>query len=89
MPYEVINSIQVLAILIIDSLRSRLTCSIHVCVQNPMATHGDRKLFKVAVIANVNQELVSYLFDRYSELTAEHPDTAKCVYSKALSPHSD
>ncbi|KAI0768414.1 FAD binding domain protein [Irpex lacteus] len=46
-------------------------------IQNPMATHGDRKLFKVAVIAGVNQELVSYLFDRYSELTAEHPETAQ------------
>ncbi len=54
-----------------------------------MATHGDRKLFKVAVIAGVNQELVSYLFDRYSELTAEHPETAQYVYNNASRPNHD
>ena len=44
-----------------------------------MASHGDRKLFKVAVIADVNPTLVSYLFDEYSKLTAEHPEVAQYV----------
>ncbi|KAI0684808.1 FAD-binding domain-containing protein [Cytidiella melzeri] len=48
-------------------------------VQNPMASHGDRKLFKAAAIANVNPDLLSYLFEQYSKLVAEHPDAGQSV----------
>ncbi|KAI0092983.1 FAD-binding domain-containing protein [Irpex rosettiformis] len=46
-------------------------------IMNPMTSHGDRKLFKVAVIADVNPNLVSHLFEEYTKLTTEHPDAAQ------------
>ena len=44
-----------------------------------MASHGDRKLFKVANIANVSPELISYLFEEFSKLFAEYPEVGQCV----------
>ena len=71
MPYEVINSIQV-------SLKPCVPApGAYTAIQNPMASHGDRKLFKVAVIADVSSNLVSYLFEQYSQLTSEYPETAQ------------
>ena len=71
MPYEVINSIQVSSKPCVPGSGAYTT------IQNPMASHGDRKLFKVAVIADVSSNLVSYLFEQYSQLTSEYPETAQ------------
>lgn len=43
--------------------------------QNPMATHGDRKILKAASLTSVDNDLVQHVFQEYVKLTELHPET--------------
>ncbi len=70
MPYNVLNSIQV---------RMMYALFFHfigpTCLQNPMATHGDRKLFKASTVTLLDSSLVQRLFNEYCKLTTDIPET--------------
>jgi hypothetical protein len=43
-------------------------------MQNPMATHGDRKVLKAAALALINDSIIQWLFAEYLKLIGEHPE---------------
>lgn len=43
-------------------------------VQNPMATHGQRKVMKSAALAQVDADILTNLFNEYVKLVQEYPD---------------
>ena len=52
--------------------------------QNPMTTHGDRKIFKATVVTSFEHARFQQLFDAYAALTVELPETAECVASSPI-----
>ena len=43
-------------------------------LQNPMATHGDRKYMKASSLAAVDVNVIKYMFEKYSKMTTENPE---------------
>ena len=39
-----------------------------------MTTYGDRKLFKVSALSELDTDLASHLFEKYTKFVSEHPD---------------
>ncbi|EIN04500.1 FAD binding domain protein [Punctularia strigosozonata HHB-11173 SS5] len=55
-------------------------------VQNPMATHGDRKLFKSTAFASLEPSRFQHLFDEYAKLTTSHPEAGASALIVELHP---
>lgn len=46
---------------------------------NPMATHGDRKVMKGASLAQVDEDVLTSLYNEYVKVVAEYPEAKACV----------
>ncbi|PSR76100.1 hypothetical protein PHLCEN_2v8688 [Hermanssonia centrifuga] len=55
-------------------------------IQNPMATHGDRKLFKASTVTLLDSSLVQHLFNEYCKLTTDIPETKGAAILLELHP---
>jgi FAD/FMN-containing dehydrogenase len=56
-------------------------------VQNPMTTHGDRKLLKGTAFSKFSPTRLQGQFDRYAELMAKHPEAKGSAFFLELTPH--
>jgi hypothetical protein len=56
-------------------------------IQNPMATHGDRKLFKASAFTSFEASRFQRLFDEYGQLVKEHPETGGSAIIIELHPY--
>ena len=70
LPYDDMNSLQVRQphVPLMASLTAR---------QNPMATHGDRKIMRAAAIASIDEDILTWVFQEYCKLVAEHPEAKR------------
>ncbi|KAI0341015.1 FAD binding domain protein [Trametopsis cervina] len=49
-------------------------------IQNPMTTHGDRKLFKGSTLDAITVELISHIVAKYDELLAQFPGSENSAF---------
>lgn len=54
--------------------------------QNPMATHGDRKILKSACFSQMDNALVQSVFGEYVKLTEAYPETKAYAHIPFLVP---
>lgn len=57
-------------------------------LQNPMATHGDRKILKSACFSQMDDALVQVVFQEYVKLTEAHPETKASAILFELHGHA-